>query len=113
MPKNTYRGVSPYFSNTRPPYKHQKNSLLHLVTQKSLKTTAKDLAASAQLRAALIGDQEISSLNYSIDVINGIVYLSGVAANEKERERVITHAQSLRFAKKVINYIILSTDKRD
>ncbi|MEC7191084.1 MAG: BON domain-containing protein, partial [Pseudomonadota bacterium] len=61
----------------------------------------------------LIGDQEISSLNYSIDVVNGIVYLSGVAANEKERERVITHAQTLRFAKKVVNYIILSTDKRD
>ena len=86
---------------------------IQIVSEKSLKTTAKDLAASAQLRAALIGDQEISSLNYSIDVVNGIVYLSGVAANEKERERVITHAQSLRFAKKVVNYIILSTDKRD
>jgi len=86
---------------------------IQLVSDKSVKTTAKDLAASAQLRAALIGDQEISSLNYSIDVVNGIVYLSGVAANEKERERVITHAQALRFAKKVVNYIILSTDKRD
>ena len=86
---------------------------IQIVSEKSIKTTAKDLAASAQLRAALIGDQEISSLNYSIDVVNGIVYLSGVAANEKERERVITHAQALRFAKKVINYIILSTDKRD
>ena len=86
---------------------------IQIVNNNSLKTTAKDLAASAQLRAALIGDQEISSLNYSIDVVNGIVYLSGVAANEKERERVITHAQALRFAKKVVNYIILSTDKRD
>ena len=86
---------------------------IQLVSDKSIKTTAKDLAASAQLRAALIGDQEISSLNYSIDVVNGIVYLSGVAANEKERERVIAHAQALRFAKKVVNYIILSTDKRD
>ena len=86
---------------------------IQIISDNSIKTTAKDLAASAQLRAALIGDQEISSLNYSIDVINGIVYLSGVAANEKERERVIAHAQALRFAKKVINYIILSTDKRD
>ena len=86
---------------------------IQIVSEKSIKTSAKDLAASAQLRAALIGDQEISSLNYSIDVVNGIVYLSGVAANEKERERVITHAQALRFAKKVVNYIILSSDKRD
>ena len=86
---------------------------IQIVSEKSLKITAKDLAASAQLRADLIGDQDISSLNYSIDVVNGIVYLSGVAANEKERERVIAHAQALRFAKKVVNYIILSTDKRD
>ena len=86
---------------------------VQIVSESSLKTTARDLAASAQVRAALIGDQEISSLNYSIDVVNGIVYLSGVAENEKERERVIAHAQALRFAKKVVNYIILTTDKRD
>jgi len=84
------------------------------VTQdNSLRDKAKDLAASAQLRAALIGDQNISSLNFSIDVVNGIVYLSGVASDEMEKERVIAHAQELRFAKKVVNYIILETDKRD
>ena len=84
------------------------------VTQdSSLREKAKDLAASAQLRAALIGDQNVSSLNFSIDVVNGIVYLSGVASDEMEKERVIAHAQELRFAKKVVNYIILETDKRD
>ena len=84
------------------------------VTQdNSLRDKAKDLAASAQLRAALIGDQSISSLNFSIDVVNGIVYLSGVASDEMEKERVIAHAQELRFAKKVLNYIILEKDKRD
>ena len=84
------------------------------VTQdNSLRDKAKDLAASAQLRAALIGDQNISSLNFSIDVVNGIVYLSGVASDEMEKERVIAHAKELRFAKKVVNYIILETDKRD
>ena len=84
------------------------------VTQESsFRDKAKDLAASAQLRAALIGDQNISSLNFSIDVVNGIVYLSGVASDETEKERVIAHAQELRFAKKVVNYIILETDKRD
>lgn len=84
------------------------------VTQEnSFRDKAKDLAASAQLRAALIGDQNISSLNFSIDVVNGIVYLSGVASDEMEKERVIAHAQELRFAKKVVNYIILETDKRD
>ena len=78
----------------------------------SLKSSAKDLAASAQLRAALIRDPEISSLNFSIDVVNGVVYLSGVAENEQERERVVAHAQELRFAKQVVSYIILAYDRR-
>jgi osmotically-inducible protein OsmY len=78
----------------------------------SFKSSAKDLAASAQLRAALIRDTDISSLNFSIDVVNGIVYLSGVAENEEERERVIAHAQELRFAKQVVSYIILVYDRR-
>lgn len=79
----------------------------------SIKDRAKDVSASAQLRAKLIGDQEVSSLNYSIDVVNGIVYISGVADDEMERDRVIAHAQKVKFAQKVVNYIILSTDKRD
>ena len=79
----------------------------------SIKDVAKDIAASAQLRASLISDPDISSLNYSIDVVNGIIYLAGVASDENERNRVVSHAQLTRFTKKVINYIILSTDKRD
>ena len=86
---------------------------LQITEDTSLRDTAKDLAASAQLRAALIGDPKISSLNFSIDVVNGIVYLAGVASDDMEKERVIAYAQELRFAKKVVNYIILETDKRD
>ena len=85
---------------------------IQLSEANSFKSSAKDLAASAQLRAALIRDADISSLNFSIDVVNGIVYLSGVAENEEERERVVAHAQKLRFAKQVVSYIILIYDRR-
>ena len=85
---------------------------IQLSEASSFKSSAKDLAASAQLRAALIRDADISSLNFSIDVVNGIVYLSGVAENEEERERVVTHAQELRFVKQVVSYIILIYDRR-
>ena len=76
---------------------------IQLSEASSFKSSAKDLAASAQLRAALIRDADISSLNFSIDVVNGIVYLSCVAENEEERERVVAHAQELRFAKQVVS----------
>ena len=78
----------------------------------SLKDLAKDLAASATLRGKLIADTNISSLNFNIDVVNGTIYLSGIAADPAEMNRVVAHAQGVRFTRKVVNYIMLSTDKR-
>lgn len=80
---------------------------------KGIKDIAKDLAAAAELRAKLITDGEVSSLNYTIDVVNGTVYLSGIARSDAEREKVITHARGLRYAKKVVDYTVLSRDTRD
>ena len=86
---------------------------IQVTDKSSIKDIAKDLAASAQLRGKLIADNDISSLNYSIDVVNGTVYLSGIASDSNEMNRVVAHAQELRFAQQVINYIIIETDKRD
>lgn len=80
---------------------------------KGIKDIAKDLAAAAELRAKLITDGDVSSLNYTIDVVNGTVYLSGIARSDAEREKVITHARGLRYAKKVVDYTVLSRDTRD
>ncbi len=85
---------------------------LQVIDSSSIKDIAKDLAASATLRGKLISDKDISSLNFSIDVVNGIVYLSGVAADISEKKRVVEHAREVRFTKQVVDYIILQTDKR-
>ena len=85
---------------------------LQITDSSSIKDIAKDLAASATLRTKLITDSGISSLNFSIDVVNGTVYLSGVAANADEMNRVVAHARDVRFTQQVVNYIILQTDKR-
>ena len=55
----------------------------------------------------------MSSLNFSIDVVNGVVYLSGVARDPEEMNRVVSHARELKFAKQVVNYISLLSDQRD
>ena len=85
---------------------------LQVTDTSSIKDLAKDLAASATLRTKLIGDSNISSMNFSIDVVNGIVFLSGVAADADEINRVVAHARDIRFTQQVINYITLQTDKR-
>ena len=86
---------------------------IQVTDKSSIKDVAKDLAASAQLRGKMIADPGLSSLNFSIDVVNGTVYLSGVAADAEEMNRVVSHARELRFAQQVVNYITLRTDQRD
>ena len=86
---------------------------LQVTDTSSIKDIAKDLAASATLRGKMIADRDISSLNFSIDVVNGIVYLSGIASTPEEMNKVISHAENLRFAQEVVNYIILAQDQRD
>ena len=86
---------------------------IQVIDKSSIKDVAKDLAASAQLRGKLIADTNVSSLNFSIDVVNGTVYLSGVATDAEEMNRVVSHARELRFAQQVVNYITLRIDQRD
>jgi len=86
---------------------------LQVTNTSSIKDVAKDLAASAQLRGKLIADSNVSSLNFSIDVVNGTVYLSGVAADAEEMNRVVGHARELRFAQQVVSYITLRSDLRE
>ena len=85
---------------------------LQITDSSTIKDIAKDLAASATLRGKLISDKDVSSLNFSIDVVNGTVYLAGVASDLNEMKRVVDHAREVRFTKEVVNYIILQTDKR-
>ena len=86
---------------------------LQIIDNSSIKDLAKDLAATATLRGKMIADKDISSLNFSIDVVNGIVYLSGVASTPEEMNKVVSHAKNLRFAQQVVSYIILAKDQRD
>ncbi len=78
--------------------------------QTSLKDIAKDIAAQTQFRANIIADADISSLNFSADVVKGTVYLTGIARSEEEMNKVVEHARKLRFAKDVVNYIRVNND---
>ena len=88
------------------------NNELQVIDKSSIKNIARDLASLGEIRARLITDKSINSLNFSIDVVNDKVYLSGVAKDKSEMLRVKDHAVSARFVKEVYNYIILDIDAR-
>jgi len=85
---------------------------LQIVDKSSIKNIARDIASLGEIRARIISDKTINSLNFSVDVVNDKAYLTGVANDKTEMLRVEEHASSARFVKEVYNYIILDNDTR-
>ena len=88
------------------------NNEVQIINTSSLKNIARDIASMGEIRARIMADKMINSLNFSIDVVNDKAYLSGVANNIDEIRLVKSHASSSRFIKEVYNYIILTDDTR-
>lgn len=68
---------------------------------------AKDSWISTRLRAALVMASEIESINYSIDTVQGSVYLMGFAQNQAELNQVIERARTIENVKQVVSYVKL------
>ncbi|RCK49187.1 hypothetical protein TH30_02350 [Thalassospira profundimaris] len=77
---------------------------------KSLMDSAGDLVITTRIKAALMFDGDIYAINYSIETVNGTVHLMGIAQNERERERVISHARETSYVKRVVSHIRLKDD---
>lgn len=69
------------------------------------KQKASDAWVATQLRTRLLGAKDVYSVNYITDVINGSVYILGLAGSESEMERVLHVARTTKGAQKVHNYI--------
>ena len=88
------------------------NNEIQVTDMSSVKNIARDIASLGEIRARLMTDKSINSINFSVDVVNDKAYVSGVATNELEMNLVKKHASSARFIKEVYNYIILNKDTR-
>ena len=74
----------------------------------SIKDIAKDLAASTSIKGKLVADKNVKSINFNIDVVNGIAYLSGIARTKKEMNLVLAYTKETRYVNQLVNYIQLS-----
>jgi len=88
------------------------NNEIQITDKSSIKNIARDIASLGEIRARIISDKSINSINFSVDVVNDKAYVSGVANNEVEINLVKNHALSAKFVKEVYNYIILNKDTR-
>lgn len=71
-----------------------------------------DTWISTQLRAKIASDKEIVDINYSIETVNGIVYLIGVGQSDAEITKVTDHARTIKGVRRVVSHVWLKTDTR-
>lgn len=67
----------------------------------------KDNWITVRLRTALTFDRDVQSINYSIDTVQGVVYLMGSAQNQHELNQVIETARTIPGVKQVVSYVKL------
>lgn len=73
--------------------------------ESSLSDSAQDAWIATQLKTKLLLDSEVTSINYSIETVNQVVYLMGVAQSQAELDRVIGHAKNISYVRRVVNYV--------
>ena len=68
---------------------------------------AKDLLINKALQAQLLIDQDVKFINYSVDTVNGTIYVFGVAQDQAELNKVISHARNTNYVENVISYVTI------
>lgn len=64
-----------------------------------------DVRISTVLRAALLVDSEVNSINFNVETVDGVVYLTGVALTQAELDRVVDHARTISGVRKVVSHV--------
>ena len=88
------------------------NNDLRIKEKFNFKRSAKDLLITSQLRAAMIGNKKIKSVNYNIDTYKKVIYIYGIALNKNERDEVVKEGRQILDVEDVITSIFLVDDLR-
>ena len=78
---------------------------VRVADSQSIPSYVGDLWISTRLRAAMTFDRDVQSINYTIDTVDGTVYLMGVSQSDDELKRVTELAKEIPHVKQVISYV--------
>jgi osmotically-inducible protein OsmY len=71
---------------------------------------AKDSWISTSIKSQLIFTEDIRSLNYNVKTVAGVVYVTGIAQNQTELDRVLDIASKTSYVTRVVNYAKVRND---
>ena len=80
---------------------------IQINNDESILDYADDLIMKTKINARLLLEQDVLNINYSVEVVNGIVYLIGIAQNQEELDIVITISENIYGVQNVISYVRL------
>ena len=69
------------------------------------------LAAMRAHATQITLDKQIKAVNYSIETVNGTVYVMGIAQNQAEVDRIRNHARQLTYVRRIVNYVRIKDSK--
>lgn len=77
-----------------------------------IKDWKNDVWIATELRSRLMFDKFIRNINYTVDCVNAEVFISGIAQNQAELDRVVAHARDVPRVKRVVSYVLLKDDPK-
>lgn len=84
---------------------------IRVADSEGIKGYIRDSWISTRLRTSITFDRKVQSINYTIDTVQGVVYLMGFAQGREELDYVIEKAGSIPHVKQVVSYVKLVGDQ--
>lgn len=85
---------------------------IQVTDQGGIVNYARDTWISTQLKAEILFDRDILSINYNVETINGIIYVVGIAQDQAELDKVVDHARRIENVKQVVSHVVMKDDPR-
>ena len=85
---------------------------IQVTDQGGIVNYARDTWISTQLKAEILFDRDILSINYNVESINGIIYVVGIAQDQAELDKVVDHARRIENVKQVVSHVVMKDDPR-
>lgn len=81
-----------------------------IADREGISSFADDSLITTKLKLQLLRDSEILNINYSVETVNGVVYLMGIAQNQAELDRVKNHAKEISGVRRIVSYVQMKQD---
>jgi osmotically-inducible protein OsmY len=99
------------FAKAQPEVKAVYNDII-VTDAGGLKQTANDVTIKGKLKAQLLAEKGVSSINYIYQVVNGYVFIICVAESQAELDKVMQIARGIADVRQVVSHIRVDASRK-